>query len=49
MFHVLCHDVQVEIFGLFVLVFIMIENEWHNRYVFDFLMGVINIFDGDGV
>ena len=26
-FHVLCYDLRVEIFGFFVLVVIMIENE----------------------
>ena len=45
----LWYDVRVEILGLFVLVFIMIDNELHNRYVFDFPMGVIKIFYGDGV
>ena len=45
----LCFDVLVEIFCLFVLVFILIGNERHIRCVFDFPMGVMNIFDGDGV
>ena len=48
-FHVWCYVVRVEIFGLFVLVFILSENEWHIRYVFDIQVGVINIFDGDDV
>ena len=29
--------------------FSLSENEWHNRYVFDFPMGVIKNFDGDDV
>ena len=44
----LCHDLQVEIFGLFVLVVIMIENEWYKWYVFDLPTVVINILVGMG-
>ena len=34
---------------IFCVSFILSENEWHIRYVFDPPMGVIKIFDGDGV
>ena len=47
--HVLCYDVQVEIIVFFVFVFILIDNELQNKYVFYFPMGVIKIFDWDGV
>ena len=42
------HDVQVEMFGLYVLVVIMNENELYNLYLFDFPMGGINILVGVG-
>ena len=41
-----CRDWSI---WIFVCYFILNENEWHIRYVFDPLMGVIKIFDGDGV
>ena len=47
-FNVLCHDVQFEMFGVFVLVVILNENEWYNWYVFYFPMGGINILVGMG-
>ena len=39
------------LYGLnfFYVGFILSENVWHIRYVFDISNGVINIFDGDGV
>ena len=42
------HDVQVEMFGVFVLVVIQNENEWYNLYISDILMGGINILVGMG-
>ena len=42
------HDVKVEMFGMFVLVVILNENEWYNLYLFDLTMGGINILVGMG-
>ena len=48
-FHVLCHDLRVEMCGVFVLVVILNENERYNLYLFDFPMVVINISVAYGV
>ena len=48
LFEELCHDLQVEMFGVFVLVVILNDNEWYNWYLFDSPMGVINILVGMG-
>ena len=47
--HVCYYLVGIEILGFFCVSYILSENEWRIKYVFDPLMGVINIFGGDGV